>query len=359
MKDLFKDSFRGKRVLITGHTGFKGSWLSIWLNELGAEVIGYALDPYSQKENFILSDLSSRIIDIRGDIRDKDKLHKVFQQYKPEIVFHLAAQPLVWYSYEQPQHTFEVNIMGTINILEMIKCTEETKVGVVITSDKCYENREWIWGYRENDRLGGYDPYSASKACSELVVSSYRNSFFNVKQFDKHGKSIATARAGNVIGGGDWSAKRIVPDCIRALEAGVDINIRNPKSIRPWQHVLEPLNGYLTLASKMMMDGVSYNKPWNFGPNIESTITVEEVVKRIVKYWGSGNWVQSDEKDNIKYETGLLNLDIRQAKDQLHWFPRWNVDEAIEKVVEWYKNYGTKDRNVYELCVAQIEDYCK
>lgn len=249
--DIFNGFYKGKRVLVTGHTGFKGSWLSIWLHELGTEVVGVAKEPFSERDNFVLSGVGNKIAaDIRADIRDGNRLKEIFREYNPEIVFHLAAQPLVRLSYEIPVETYETNVMGTINIMEAIRSTESVKVGVMITTDKCYENKEQIWGYREDEPMGGYDPYSSSKGCCELAIASWRRSFFNPKDYDKHGKSIASVRAGNVIGGGDWAADRIIPDCIRALEAEKPIDIRSPRSIRPWQHVLEPLSGYMLLAQK-------------------------------------------------------------------------------------------------------------
>lgn len=340
--------FKGKNVLVTGHTGFKGSWLSIWLRELGANVIGYALKPNSLKDNFSICGLKNHIIDVRGDIRNQHLINKVFEKYKPDIVFHLAAQPLVRYSYMHPKYTYEVNLMGTLNILEAVRNCEKTKAAIIITSDKCYENKEWIWGYRENDAMGGYDPYSSSKGCTELLVSSYRKSFFN-------NKGLASVRAGNVIGGGDWSCDRIVPDCINALEANESIVIRNPKAVRPWQHVLEPLSGYLKLGENILKDANKYSGAWNFGPNGESIISVEEVTKRLIKYWGNGTYKIIQSNGNDVHEANLLNLDISKAKFNLQWKPKWSIDEAIEKTVEWYKNY--KSENMYALCLRQIKEY--
>lgn len=354
--DLSLNIFKNKNVLVTGHTGFKGSWLSIWLKELGANVIGYALEPINPEDNFCLSGLKDNMVDIRGDIRDSTLLNEVFKKYKPEIVFHLAAQPLVRYSYEHPKYTYEVNVIGSLNLLEAVRNSQYTKAAVIITSDKCYENKEWIWGYRENDPMGGYDPYSSSKGCVEVLVSSYRNSFFNPKEYANHNKVIASVRAGNVIGGGDWSKDRIVPDCINALKTNKSIILRNPNAIRPWQHVLEPLGGYLKLGSQLLKYGTEFSGAWNFGPREESIVSVEEIVKKIIKYWGYGHYKILGSSSNSLHEANLLNLDISKAKFKLQWQPNWNVDKAIEKTVEWYKNYNNTD--VYNLCVKQINEYC-
>ncbi|AGK97898.1 CDP-glucose 4,6-dehydratase [Clostridium pasteurianum] len=354
--DLSLNIFKNKNVLITGHTGFKGSWLAIWLKKLGANVIGYALDPLNSEDNFSLSGLKNSIIDIRGDIRDSKLLNEVFKKYNPEIVFHLAAQPLVRYSYEHPKYTYEVNVIGTLNLLEAMRNCNTTKAAVIITSDKCYENKEWVWGYRENDPMGGYDPYSSSKGCAELLVSSYRNSFFNPEEYSIHKKVIASVRAGNVIGGGDWSKDRIIPDCINALELNKDIIIRNPKAIRPWQHVLEPLGGYLKLGINLLKYNTKFSGAWNFGPNSESIVSVEEITKKIINYWESGNYKSINTISTQLHEANLLNLDISKSKFYLNWAPKWNVDKAIEETVKWYKNYH--NGNVYDLCVKQIDEYC-
>lgn len=354
MTELFENSFKGKNVLVTGHTGFKGSWLSIWLNALGANVIGYSLEPYSSKGNFSLSGIKDQIVDINGDIRDISSINSLFKTHKPEIVFHLAAQPIVRSSYEQARYTFDVNVMGTVNVLEAIKSTDETRVGIIITSDKCYENNEWVWGYRENDRLGGRDPYSCSKACAELVVNSFRNSFFNTERYSQHGKVLATVRAANVIGGGDWSKDRLIPDCINSLESGREIVIRNPNATRPWQHVLEPLNGYMHLAEELLKNNIKFSGAWNFGPEHESIITVMEIVEKVIKHWGCGTWKCLNNQGEV-HEANMLNLDISKAKQLLGWAPCWNIDKTVEKTVEWYKNY--KSSNVYDLCVKQINEF--
>lgn len=350
----FNNVYKGKKVLVTGHTGFKGSWLSIWLRELGAEVIGYSLDPYTEKDNFVLSHLSEKIVDIRGDTRDRKHLKEVFDKYKPEIVFHLAAQPLVRLSYDIPVETYETNLMGTINILEEIRNCKNTKIGIMITTDKCYENKEQIWGYRENEAFGGYDPYSSSKGACEIAIQSWRNSFFNPKDYEKHGKSIASVRAGNVIGGGDWAKDRIVPDCIRALEEGKDIEIRSPKSIRPWEHVLEPLSGYLLLGQRMMEDPIKYCEGWNFGPNLDAIVNVWEVAEKIVKDYGKGN-LKDISNSNALHEAKLLLLDITKSRFELGWKPTLTIDESIELTTEWYKRYLNED--VYKLCVEQINKF--
>lgn len=354
--ECFKNVYRGKRVLVTGHTGFKGSWLSIWLNELGAEVIGYALDPYTTKDNYVLSEIDKKITDIRGDIRDREKLEEVFEKYKPEVVFHLAAQPLVRLSYDIPVETYEVNVMGTINVMECIRKTNETKVGIMITTDKCYDNKEQIWGYRENEPMGGYDPYSSSKGAAEIAINSWRSSYFNPKEYQKHKKSIASVRAGNVIGGGDWAKDRIIPDCIKALEDNRAIEIRSPKSIRPWEHVLEPLSGYLLLGQKMLEEPIKYCEGWNFGPHLDSIITVWEMADKIVEYYGNGS-LKDVSNTNDLHEAKLLALDVSKARFKLGWKPTLDIDDTLKMTVEWYKRYKSED--VYKLCVSQIEKFIK
>ena len=346
--------WRGKKVIVTGHTGFKGSWLSIWLHDLGAKVIGYSLDPRSDRDNFVLSGIGNKIIDIRGDIRDAERLHKMFEKYQPEIVFHLAAQPIVRFSYEYPKETYETNVMGTLNVLECIRSTKNTKVGIMVTTDKCYENKEQIWGYRETDPFGGYDPYSSSKACAEILISSYRNSFMSPKEYEKHRKSIASVRAGNVIGGGDWAKDRIIPDCIRALETNHPIYIRNPKAVRPWQHVLEPLAGYMLLAEKIYESPIKYAGGWNFGPEYNSFSTVWDVAKRITREYGLGELKDCTNLDDL-HEATLLYLDITKAKHELGWKPRMGIEKTIQMTVDWYKKYKTEP--VYDLCIKQIRDY--
>lgn len=356
MIDLFNDFYKGKRVLVTGHTGFKGSWLSIWLYELGAEVVGVALDPYSDKDNYVLTGIGSKIkADIRADIRDGEKLKQIFAEYQPEIVFHLAAQPLVRLSYDIPVETYEANVMGTIHVMEAIRATESVKVGVMITTDKCYENKEQIWGYREDEPMGGYDPYSSSKGAAEIAINSWRRSFFNPADYGKkHHVALASVRAGNVIGGGDWALDRIIPDCIRAIEAGKTIEIRSPKAIRPWQHVLEPLGGYMLLASKMWNEPTKYCEGWNFGPRTESIANVWDVATKLIRNYGKGG-LKDVSDPNALHEAKLLMLDINKAHFNLGWEPRMNIDQCVSMVADWYKRYKSDD--VYSLCVEQINKY--
>ena len=354
MKELFNNFYQNKKVLVTGHTGFKGSWLSIWLLNLGANVIGYALDPYTSKDNFVVTDLTHKMTDIRGEIRNFQKVDSVFDEYKPEIIFHLAAQPIVRLSYDIPKETIETNVMGTTNILEAFRRSKSAKILIIITSDKSYENKEWIWGYRENDPVGGYDPYSASKGACELIASAYIRSFFNPEKFKTHGKVVATVRAGNVIGGGDWAKDRIITDCMTSIEENKPIEVRNPQSIRPWQHVLEPLNGYLLLGSKMFDDPAKYSGPWNFGPDPESIITVKEVVEKVIKYYGKGTWKDKSNPDEV-HEAKLLNLDTSKARFFLGWKPMMNVDEAIRITVEWYKKYQFE--KMFNFSSRQIEKF--
>lgn len=357
MIDLFDNFFNGKRVLVTGHTGFKGSWLSIWLNELGAQVIGVGLEPNSPKDNYVLSNVGERIYaDVRADIRNAQSIQDIFSKHNPEIVFHLAAQPLVRYSYEYPVETYQTNLMGTINILEAIRHTESVKIGVMITTDKCYENKEQLRGYEESDPMGGYDPYSSSKGCCELAIASWRNSFFNPKEYHNHHKAVASVRAGNVIGGGDWALDRIVPDCIRAIEHGEPIELRNPNAIRPWQHVLEPLLGYMLLAKRLGEDPTRFSQAWNFGPHAESTVTVKEIADKIVERYGKGEVNVCDTMSPL-HEANLLTLNINKAIRYLDWHPRMNIDQCIDLLVDWYKKYESED--VYKLCVDEINAYCK
>ncbi len=337
---MFGNIYKDRTVLVTGHTGFKGSWLCLWLKELGANVTGYSLKPDSSPNHFILSkpDMTS----ITGDIRDIKKLKKTFQVHKPEIVFHLAAQSLVRPSYKNPVDTYETNVMGTINIFEACRNSGSVRAILNITSDKCYENREWTRGYHENDMMGGHDPYSASKGCAELVTSSYRNSFFNLKEYSKtHNILLASARAGNVIGGGDWAEDRLIPDIMRAASSNKKVLIRNPKSTRPWQHVLEPLYGYLMLGRKLLQGNRKFAEGWNFGPGDENNVSVEAVLKGVRKNWDKADYtVQKGVKN--PHEANLLKLDCSKAHTRLKWVPNWNFEKTIETTIRWYRDFYEK-----------------
>ena len=343
IKMNFENFFKDKTVLVTGHTGFKGAWLSIWLNNLGAKVIGYSLGPYYKNSLFELTKLKEKIIDIRGDIKDLNKLESVFKEYQPEIVIHLAAQAIVRLSYEIPKETFETNFMGTINIMECLR-KYSVKSAVLITSDKCYKNIEQKKGYVETDAMSDQDPYSCSKGCTEMAVQSYRNSF-NIK--------IATTRAGNVVGGGDWTTDRIIPDTIRALKKGKKIKIRNPEATRPWQFVLEPLLGYLLLA-KRQYEGEDLSEGWNFGPKMISMVPVKELVELMIKEWGSGK-IEIEQDISNKHEAMLLYLDYTKSKNRLGWNPKLDIQKTVKYIIEWYKNYEKED--VYQLCINQIKRY--
>jgi CDP-glucose 4,6-dehydratase len=351
--DLFNQAYKGKKVLLTGDTGFKGSWMAIWLRELGAEVYGYALAPLTSDDNYVTSGLSKKIRHIDADIRDKNKLQEFFNEVKPDIAFHLAAQPLVIDSYNNPHYNFETNLMGTVNFFEAVRHCASVKAAVNVTTDKCYHNNEWIWGYRENDPMGGDDPYSASKGCSELITHSYHKSFFS-KENTCH---IASGRAGNVIGGGDWAENRIVPDMMRGYKNSSVTVIRNPDSVRPWQHVLEPLSGYLKLGEKLLTEGKKFSGGWNFGPAAYENYTVGDVVSEVRKNTPE---IKIDApKQTVKlHEAGLLKLDITKAVNLLDWKPRLNFEQTIKFTVDGYKaEIGNKDR-VYESRVAQIQAYC-
>lgn len=346
-------------MLITGHTGFKGSWLCLWLHQLGAKVTGFALNPPTEPNLYHLCSIENLVHSVHGDIRNFDQLYETILQTEPDIIFHMAAQPLVGHSYEDPKETYEINVMGTIYLLEAVRKAvnngKRIKALVNVTTDKCYENKEWHWGYRENDRLGGYDPYSNSKACSELITDSYRKAFFNPNTYHQHGVGIATARAGNVIGGGDWAAGRLIPDCTQALLNGKKIVIRNPKSIRPWQHVLEPLHGYLLLAERLYLKGPAYAESWNFGPRDDDAKPVEWIVKRICEKWGNQAYYEVASR-NHPHEARYLKLDYSKAKEKLGWHPKWTIDQAIEKVMDWVRAYHEKN-DIREVCFKQIEEF--
>lgn len=344
--------WKDKRVFITGHTGFKGSWLTLWLTMLGAEITGYALEPPTNPSLYRLCNLDNDINSIIGDIRDKEKLKKALLESKPEIIIHMAAQPLVRESYSNPVETYETNVMGIVYLLEAIRQCASVRAVVNVTTDKCYENKEWVWGYRENEPLGGFDPYSNSKACSELVTSSFRNSFFPPENYKAHGVAMATARSGNVIGGGDWAKDRLIPDCLRSLIKGEQIIIRNPNSIRPWQHVLEPLSGYLLLAEKLYQEGTKFGEAWNFGPDDSDAKTVKWIVEKICNKWGTDASYLIDRTEH-PHEAQYLKLDCSKANIQLGWKQKWKLEEAISKIVNWTQHY-CNEKDVKDICKKQI-----
>lgn len=352
-----KKFWNKKVVLVTGHTGFKGSWLVLWLKHLGAEVIGVSLDPPSQIPSlYELSSVSRGMLSLRQDIRDGKKIKEIFQQYRPEVVFHLAAQPLVRYSYRKPVETYETNVMGSLHILEGIRSVSSVRAAVMITTDKCYENKEWEWGYRENEPMGGYDPYSSSKGSAELLISSYRNSYYPTSQYESHKTAIASARAGNVIGGGDWAEDRLIPDIIRAFEKGEQAKIRRPCSIRPWQHVLEPLSGYIQLAELLVTDGSKYSEAWNFGPRDDDVRPVEWIVEYLAKQWrNNASWSLDDSKKH-PHEANYLKLDCSKAHARLNWHPKWDLRRALLEVVRWHKE-GNKNAKFEDICMTQIREY--
>lgn len=343
--------WQGKKVLITGHTGFKGSWLSLYLQSLGAEVIGFALTPPTTPNLFTLADVATKMNSIMGDIRDFDSVLTVLKKYRPEIIIHMAAQPLVRYSYREPIETYATNVMGTVHLLEAVRQVGGVKSIVNVTTDKCYENKEWHWGYRERDELGGHDPYSNSKACAELVTSAYRSSYFNPSNH----VGLASARAGNVIGGGDWAEDRLIPDIIKACMNDVNVSIRNPHALRPWQHVLEPLHGYLMLAERLYKSPEKYAQAWNFGPNENDVKPVSWIADRILKFWNSHtSWVT--ENADHPHEATYLKLDCSNAKSELGWQPRWNLERSLKETVNWYKAYQAKE-NMRDITLAEIKTY--
>ncbi|RYE26882.1 MAG: CDP-glucose 4,6-dehydratase [Sphingobacteriaceae bacterium] len=347
----FWNCYQGKKVLITGHTGFKGSWLSIWLKQLGAEVYGYSLAPYSEKDNFVTCNLQQEINHQEGDVRDGASLRAYFDKVKPDLAFHLAAQPLVLLSYQEPLATFETNLMGVVNFFESVRQTSSVKAAINITSDKCYDNKEWVWGYRENDAMGGKDPYSASKGCAELITSSYINSFFN----NENSCAVASARAGNVIGGGDWAADRIVPDFFRAINSKQILQLRNPGATRPWQHVLEPLSGYLTLGAMLFLQGKKYSGGWNFGPSDANNYAVKALIDQIKKTTGLGNY-KIEENNNNLHEANFLKLDVSKSVNQLGWTSVLNFEETVKFTTDGYEADNYPQR-VLDNRIKQIQDY--
>lgn len=347
--------WQGKRIFLTGHTGFKGGWLSLWLQQLGAVVTGYALQPPTKPSLFEVSNVGQGMRSIIGDVCDADSLKRVMSDARPEIVIHMAAQPLVRYSYANPVETYATNVMGTVHLLEAVRATPGVRSVVNVTSDKCYENKEWLWGYRENEPMGGYDPYSNSKGCAELVTAAYRNSYFNPEKHAEHGVSIATARAGNVIGGGDWALDRLIPDMLRAIGRGEAVLIRNPGAIRPWQHVLEPLSGYLMLAERLYVQGPAYAEGWNFGPHEADAKPVKWIIERITQAWGQGAPWKLDSVPQ-PHEATYLKLDWSKARARLDWHPRWNIGQTIEKIVEWHKACD-QGADMRQMTLAQIDIY--
>lgn len=358
MESLFDGVFNGRTVLVTGHTGFKGSWLALWLKEMGATVIGYSLpEPPTQPSNFTVSRIGEHVVDLRGDIRDYTQLSEVIEQYQPSLIFHLAAQPIVLRSVAEPRLTLETNALGTVNVLEAIRNTDSVRALVSITTDKVYHNEEWLWGYRETDRLGGHDPYSASKAMAELAIASYRDTYFAPQRYDEHGVAMASVRAGNVIGGGDFAAFRLVPDCMRALIDGRSIGIRNPLSVRPWQLVLEPLSGYLWLAVKLLQDGPDYAEAWNYGPLEVNGIPAQQIAEKLIDLWGSGSWEHTD-PGYAKVETGYLRLSWEKAARRLGWRPVYTWEEALAEITDWFKAFGRQE-DMYDVGKAHVAAYAE
>jgi CDP-glucose 4,6-dehydratase len=347
--------WKEKRVLLTGHTGFKGSWLSLWLQSMGAQVVGYALAPPTNPSLFVVTNAAEGMTSLVGDIRDFSSLSSAFLKYQPEIVIHMAAQPLVRYSYINPIETYSTNIMGTVHLLEASRLAGSVRAIVNVTSDKCYENHEWLWGYRENEPMGGHDPYSSSKGCAELITSAYRSSYFNPIDYANHGIALATARAGNVIGGGDWAEDRLIPDIMNAITHGNPVNIRNPHAIRPWQHVLEPLSGYLLLAERLYKEGPSYSEGWNFGPSDEDAKPVLWITERVTNMWGEGACWMLD-KNIHPHEAHHLKLDCSKAKSRLDWYPRWHLEDALSAIVDWHRAYQ-HGKNMHDLTLHQIRTY--
>lgn len=350
-----KDFFASKKIFLTGHTGFKGSWLSLWLHALGAEVTGYALAPPTDPSLFELARVGELVNSVIADVRDPERLAAEMKRAQPEIVIHMAAQPLVRDSYKIPVETYATNVMGTVHLLEAVRSCPSVRSVVNVTTDKVYDNREWVWGYRENEPFGGFDPYSNSKGCSELVTAAYRSSYFNPADYDRHGVAVASARAGNVIGGGDWATDRLVPDIVRAILAGEPVAIRNPHAIRPWQHVLEPLSGYLLLAQRLYEEGSRYASGWNFGPEERDARSVGWVVERLCQRWGEGASFRIDTGEH-PHEAHYLRLDCSKARAELGWVPRWSLESALESIVAWTKTYRDGG-DLRQTCLAQITAY--
>lgn len=347
--------WKGKKVFVTGHTGFKGSWLCLWLTKMGAQVTGFALNPPTNPSLFESAGVADTMRSVIGDVRDYAALSKALDESGAEIVLHLAAQPIVRRSYTHPVETYEINVMGTVHLLEAIRQNGRVKAVVNVTTDKCYDNKEWSWGYREDEPMGGYDPYSNSKGCSELVTSSFRSSFFNPGDYARHGTAIASARAGNVIGGGDWAEDRLIPDIVRSIELGQPVRIRSPYATRPWQHVLEPLGGYLLLAERLYRDGTAFAEGWNFGPRDDDAREVLWIVRKLCAQWGEGASFEID-KGEHPHEAAFLKLDISKAAASLGWKPVWNLETALSKIVDFVKETGS-GTSAQEVCLRQIDEY--
>ncbi len=345
-----------KKVFMTGHTGFKGSWLCLWLASLGAKVTGYALEPPTVPSLFEITSVKKIVNSIHGDVRDLFSLQTAIAASKPDIVIHMAAQPLVRKSYLEPVETYSVNVMGTVNLLEAVRTVPCVQAVLIVTSDKCYQNREWIWGYRENEPMGGHDPYSSSKGCAELVTSAYTDSFFSPERYAEHKIAVASVRAGNVIGGGDWAVDRLIPDCLKAFSRNKDVTIRNPHAIRPWQHVFEPLYGYMMLAERLFCDGPAYCGGWNFGPFQSDARPVAWIAKRLAELWGNGVAVKLDEGKHHPHEANYLKLDCTKANEKLGWLPVWSLEKALEKIVEWALLFDSK-ADMHKVCLKQIDEY--
>jgi len=353
--EISSSFWQGKKIFLTGHTGFKGGWLSLWLQQLGSEVTGYALQPPTKPSLFEVANVAQGMTSVIGDIRDGQALANAMRDFSPDIVIHMAAQPLVRYSYLDPVETYSTNVMGTVHLLEAVRQSPSVRAIVNVTSDKCYDNKEWVWGYRENEPMGGYDPYSSSKGCAELVTAAYRSSFFNSAKYDEHKVAIATGRAGNVIGGGDWAADRLIPDILNAISAGRSVVIRNPHAVRPWQHVLEPLSGYLLLAQHLYEQGVAFSEGWNFGPRDEDARPVKWIVGQLTNLWDDGASWQLD-PSNHPHEAHYLKLDCAKARARLAWQPRWDLSHTLEMIVAWQRAYLNK-ADMRQITLNQISQY--
>ncbi|MCK4277371.1 MAG: CDP-glucose 4,6-dehydratase [Phycisphaerae bacterium] len=360
MRQPFDGTYEAKTVFITGHTGFKGGWLTLWLESMGAKVVGYSLDPPTTPSLYEAADVGGSIEDIRGDVRDFESLSAAITKHRPHFVFHLAAQAIVRQSYSDPLETYSTNLMGTVNVLEAVRRVPGRCCVVNVTSDKCYDNRGWVHAYRENDAMGGHAPYNSSKGCAELAALAYRRSFFPPERFDEHHKALVSARAGNVIGGGDWAVDRLVPDCLRCIAAGKTVPIRNPNSVRPWQHVLDPLAGYLCLGAKLSETPARIDYGWNFGPQASDNLTVKQVVEGLLGQMGTGQWqdVSDQYARDRRHEDQVLRLDCTKAISELGWQPVWPIKQALTATAQWYSGfYQNADFDARACCLDQVEQY--